>query len=115
MYDQPTLLEAFTANREALKQSGNSQGGQSWLAPFHEEGRGFGASGTGFRARRFGLTLAPASPNSPPPQRTFNSSVERRPDTAETIAEVMASARERIAQIAGVRADAVKLELKLEY
>ena len=57
MYDQPTLLEAFTANREALKQSGNSQGGQSWLAPFHEEGRGFGASGTGFRARRFGLSL----------------------------------------------------------
>jgi transcriptional regulator with XRE-family HTH domain len=40
---------------------------------------------------------------------------QRRSEGAETIAEVMSSARERIAQIAGVRTDAVKLELKLEY
>ncbi|SCB53803.1 hypothetical protein GA0061098_102110 [Bradyrhizobium shewense] len=47
-YDQETLLRAFTANREALKASGNSEGGQSWLAPFHEEGRNFRGEGDGY-------------------------------------------------------------------
>ena len=32
-----------------------------------------------------------------------------------TIAEAMAWARERVAEIAGVRVDVVKLDLKLEY
>ena len=44
-YDQGTLLRAFTANREALRASGSSEGGQSWLAPFHEEGRNFRGEG----------------------------------------------------------------------
>ena len=35
--------------------------------------------------------------------------------TLSTIAEVMAWARNRVAQIAGVRAEAVKLDLKVEY
>jgi hypothetical protein len=37
------------------------------------------------------------------------------PGEPSTIAEVMAWARERVAQIAGVRIDAVKLDLKVEY
>lgn len=40
-----------------------------------------------------------------------------RPETLQpaTIAEVMAWARERVAELAGVRVEAVKLDLKLEY
>ena len=41
---------------------------------------------------------------------------EERPETRPTtIAEVMAWARERVAEIAGVRVEAVKLDLKVEY
>jgi hypothetical protein len=44
--------------------------------------------------------------------------VEARPEEPQrplTIAGVMAWARERVAEIAGVRVEAVKLDLKLEY
>ena len=37
------------------------------------------------------------------------------PTRPSTIAEVMAWARERVAEIAGVRVEAVKLDLKVEY
>ncbi|WP_206077165.1 MULTISPECIES: hypothetical protein [Mesorhizobium] len=44
---------------------------------------------------------------------------EHAPETVEpglsTIAEVMAWARDRVAQLAGVQAEAVKLDLKIEY
>jgi len=68
-YDQQTLLRAFTENREALKKSGNSEGGQSWLAPFHEEGRNFRGEGDGYLKDALWiepLNFRPPTDHSPP-------------------------------------------------
>ncbi|MGY4465894.1 hypothetical protein ACVWWK_001576 [Bradyrhizobium sp. LB9.1b] len=48
-YEQSNLLNAWQANREALRAAGKSEGGQSWLAPWHEEGRGFRGVGDGYQ------------------------------------------------------------------
>ena len=66
------------------------------------------------RASFFGSSLRKA----PSPGSEQADISEERAEEAlrpATIAEVMAWARERVAEIAGVRIEAVKLDLKLEY
>ena len=46
---------------------------------------------------------------------TSGDQLEQHGGQAETIADVMAWARRRLAQIAGVRVEAIKLDLKVEY
>ncbi|MER8800173.1 hypothetical protein [Mesorhizobium sp. M0998] len=54
-----------------------------------------------------------------PHEEAGREEVEHAPETVEpslsTIAEVMAWARDRVAQLAGVQVEAVKLDLKIEY
>ncbi|UCI19910.1 hypothetical protein FJ970_02760 [Mesorhizobium sp. B2-1-8] len=54
-----------------------------------------------------------------PHEETSSEEPEHTPETVEpgfsTIAEVMAWARDRVAQLAGVQVEAVKLDLKIEY
>jgi hypothetical protein len=48
-------------------------------------------------------------------ETTLNEETDQHEARPATIAEVMAWARERVAELAGVRLEAVKLDLKVEY
>jgi hypothetical protein len=111
-YDQATMLKAFTANRDALKASGNSEGGQSWLAPFHEEGRNFRGEGDGYlkdalwtESLSVGLST---SSTLPPPERPPRPKPNSQPLLALSIKE----AKEALARKYDVSPDSIDIVIR---
>jgi hypothetical protein len=68
MFDQKVLKNGFEANHDAQQKAGMGHI-PNWIAPFHEEGRGFRGTGDGFADKAMwseplshGPTAAPAVP-----------------------------------------------------
>jgi hypothetical protein len=107
-YDQETLLRAFTANREALRASGNSEGGQSWLAPFHEEGRNFRGEGDGYLKHALWaepISVRPSDDSTPSPPKQAPSG---QPPLALSIKE----AKEALARKYDVSPDSIDIIIR---
>jgi hypothetical protein len=103
-YKQASLLKAFKANREALKQSGNSEGGQSWLTPFPVEGRGFRGTGDGFLKEALWTEIL-----DPATAQTENASAQLAPpQLVLTIKE----AKEALARKYDVSPDAIDITIR---
>jgi hypothetical protein len=110
-YSQETLLKAFSANREALRESGNSEGGQSWLAPFHEEGRGFRGIGDGYlKDALWSEPLDPTlpadrarPPTDPPPTSS---------DDSQPLVLTIKEAKEALARKYDVSPDAIDITIR---
>jgi len=92
-----------------------------WIA-LDPDSRGIASSvGAGLAAKYKPIATYPldallsAMPSSPEQEVPTGEDVEPEESRPASIAEVMAWARERVAELAGVRAEAVKLDLKIEY
>jgi hypothetical protein len=108
MFDQNTMKEIFDANREAQEKAGMGAL-PSWIAPFHEEGRGARGIGDGFGEKAIWTEpLNPPPMTHAPPGPWPTSETETRSARALTLAE----AKQGLAKTFGVRPEAVKITIE---
>ncbi|MHC2258299.1 hypothetical protein [Sinorhizobium meliloti] len=118
------VRKRFNASYAARLQDGQTvKDNFGMWVPLDHDDRGLAASvGSGIidhYKRVASYSIPDLLANSTHEDTSIVESEQQIPDASEsalsTIAEVMAWARDRVAQIAGVQANAVKLDLKIEY
>jgi len=109
-YEQASLLGAWQANRDALKAAGKSEGGQSWLAPWHEEGRGFRGVGDGYQ--RHALWTEPLNTRLMASSEPRPSLTEAREMTAAGLKLTIREAKEALARNYDVPPDDIDIIIR---
>lgn len=110
-FNQKTILKAFERTFEALEREGKTKY-EIWLSPNHEAGTRF--LGSGFQkdalwSETFSFDDAREPTHSPSSRITLQVGTK-----LSTVVEVLNFSRDRIAELTGLPAEAIHLELKMK-